>query len=330
MLPIIYHQKQIHYKQNGALYYPTSAFTLSQAMVLLPLQLLETIILAVIIYWSADMASDYNGSRFFTFILLNFTFSVALSQFYRWMGFIMPNMETALPASGILLMLYILFCGFIQPKSLISDGWIWMYWLNPISWGIKSVTLNEFKAPKYDFQTCINADCSQTQRFGDFVLSQYGNPTDERYIWWCLLVIIGQFFFFLLLSTLSLIYIRWEASPPPPVPLPQDVIAPDMETIKAAELPYDPVSFAFKDIWYSVTLPNKEELDLLRGVSGYFEPGTMTALMGASGAGKTTLMDVLAGRKNTGKIKGEMYINGKPKEENHFRRIMVSMIDSMY
>lgn len=44
----------------------------------------------------------------------------------------------------------------------------------------------------------------------------------------------------------------------------------------------------------------KKELELLRGISGAFRPERLTALMGVTGAGKTTLMDVLAGRK-TGK-----------------------------
>ena len=41
------------------------------------------------------------------------------------------------------------------------------------------------------------------------------------------------------------------------------------------------------------------ELELLKGITGAFQPGVLTALMGASGAGKTTFMDVLAGRKNS-------------------------------
>ncbi len=48
----------------------------------------------------------------------------------------------------------------------------------------------------------------------------------------------------------------------------------------------DEVSVAFRDVWYTVTLKNGEELDLLKGVSGYFKPGTVTALMGSSGAGR--------------------------------------------
>ncbi len=43
----------------------------------------------------------------------------------------------------------------------------------------------------------------------------------------------------------------------------------------------------------------KPQLELLRGISGAFRPGVLTCLMGVSGAGKTTLMDVLAGRKTS-------------------------------
>ncbi len=71
-----------------------------------------------------------------------------------------------------------------------------------------------------------------------------------------------------------------------------------------------------------VMLPNGDALDLLRGVSGFFEPGTVTALMGSSGAGKTTLLDVLAGRKNTGEVKGGIFVNGKPLQKHAFRPMM--------
>ena len=49
---------------------------------------------------------------------------------------------------------------------------------------------------------------------------------------------------------------------------------------------------------------HKPELQLLQNIDGIFAPGVMTALMGSTGAGKTTLMDVLAGRK-TGNFLGQ-------------------------
>lgn len=65
----------------------------------------------------------------------------------------------------------------------------------------------------------------------------------------------------------------------------------------------------------------EDRLQLLRGVTGAFRPGILTALMGVSGAGKTTLMDVLAGRKTGGYIEGDVRISGYPKLQETFARV---------
>jgi ABC-type multidrug transport system ATPase subunit len=62
-------------------------------------------------------------------------------------------------------------------------------------------------------------------------------------------------------------------------------------------------------------------LQLLRDVSGAFRPGVLTALVGVTGAGKTTLMDVLAGRKTGGYIEGSISVSGYPKNQATFARI---------
>jgi ABC-type multidrug transport system ATPase subunit len=40
--------------------------------------------------------------------------------------------------------------------------------------------------------------------------------------------------------------------------------------------------------------------DILRGISLYFNPGSMIGIMGPSGCGKTTFLDILTGRRTAG------------------------------
>eukprot|EP00879_Flechtneria_rotunda_P006755 GHRR01007099.1.p1 GENE.GHRR01007099.1~~GHRR01007099.1.p1 ORF type:complete len:1177 (+),score=387.98 GHRR01007099.1:1343-4873(+) len=114
---------------------------------------------------------------------------------------------------------------------------------------------------------------------------------------------------------------------------PGAAIAQAAEGGKALALPFQPMSVAFRGINYYVDVPagaaggrptgpgGKPELQLLHNITGSFRPGVLTALMGVSGAGKTTLMDVLAGRKTTGCLEGQIWVGGYPKDQHTFARI---------
>ncbi|CAL5443910.1 unnamed protein product [Camellia sinensis] len=94
-------------------------------------------------------------------------------------------------------------------------------------------------------------------------------------------------------------------------------------------LPFTPLAMSFDNVKYFVDMPpemkeqgvTEDRLQLLREVTGAFRPGVLTALMGVSGARKTILMDVLAGRKTGGYIKGDIRIYGFPKIQETFARI---------
>ncbi|KAF9258762.1 AtrD, ABC-transporter [Marasmius fiardii PR-910] len=77
--------------------------------------------------------------------------------------------------------------------------------------------------------------------------------------------------------------------------------------------------FHWEDVCYDVKI-KKETRRLLDHVDGWVEPGKLTALMGASGAGKTTLLDTLASRVTTGVITGNMFVDGKPRDQSFQRK----------
>ncbi|KAF3678437.1 Pleiotropic drug resistance protein 5 [Capsicum annuum] len=98
---------------------------------------------------------------------------------------------------------------------------------------------------------------------------------------------------------------------------------------KGMVLPFQPLSLVFNHMNYYVNMPaemrlqgvEETHLQLLRGVCGAFRPRILTALMGVSGAGKTTLMDVLAGRKTEGSVEGNISLSGYPKKQITFARV---------
>jgi len=69
--------------------------------------------------------------------------------------------------------------------------------------------------------------------------------------------------------------------------------------------------FTWDHLSYTVDVPGGKR-KLLDDVTGWVKPGQLGALMGSSGAGKTTLLDVLAQRKDTGVITGEVLVDGRP------------------
>ncbi|ONK56744.1 uncharacterized protein A4U43_C10F12300 [Asparagus officinalis] len=67
----------------------------------------------------------------------------------------------------------------------------------------------------------------------------------------------------------------------------------------------------WKDLSVMVTLGNGDTQTLLEDLTGYAEPGTLTAIMGPSGSGKSTLLDTLASRLATNAfLSGQILLNG--------------------
>jgi len=72
----------------------------------------------------------------------------------------------------------------------------------------------------------------------------------------------------------------------------------------------DAVSFAFKDISYSITTKKAGDARVLQRVSASVTEGEVLAIVGPSGAGKTILLDTLTFSKGPGAPSGEITLGG--------------------
>ncbi|KAG0144632.1 hypothetical protein CROQUDRAFT_659689 [Cronartium quercuum f. sp. fusiforme G11] len=80
----------------------------------------------------------------------------------------------------------------------------------------------------------------------------------------------------------------------------------------------DPTDLTFSKISYSVA-GNKP---VLREVFGQAKSGQMMAIMGASGAGKSSLLDILAKKPKAGSVEGEILVNGQRISNEAFKRLI--------
>eukprot|EP01034_Spumella_vulgaris_P047490 gene47490-biopygen34485 len=104
--------------------------------------------LSIIVNGSVGLSDDYHGSRFFTFMFAVLVFSLSVTQFFRLLAGVLPSAIDAQPLAAIVVMLMILFSGFIVPRRNIFADWEWFYHSNPNSNVLSAVTTDELLAPE--------------------------------------------------------------------------------------------------------------------------------------------------------------------------------------
>ncbi|RHY80807.1 hypothetical protein DYB26_000602 [Aphanomyces astaci] len=325
-ITISFSLRNVFYKQRSRNFFRTISYVIADSIVQIPMNLAVSIVMGTIFYFMSGLTPA--TSTFFVFLAILVVFQHTIGAYFTLLSALNPSITAAQAVAGISVSFFLLFSGNIILSDLIPPYWRWMYWLNPVSWALRSIILNEFTSPMY----------SDADRV--YYLNQFQIRQGEEYIWIGILVLLGYFVLFTLANTVALHCIRFEvhtgvknvpidgtkAAPTPPVAFSTDLpqvhlnVAPPTNDA-SNELQFIPAFLAVKDLDYFVTLSTGEERQLLHQVTAFFEPGTMTALMGSSGAGKTTFMDVIAGRKTGGRIVGDIHINGELKDPTIFSRI---------
>jgi ABC-type lipoprotein export system ATPase subunit len=79
------------------------------------------------------------------------------------------------------------------------------------------------------------------------------------------------------------------------------------------------IDICFKDLSLSVKIGNKQSAKVVDGVNGRIRAKTMTAILGGSGAGKTSLLNALCGRAYYGETKGSILVNGHEARIEEFK-----------
>ncbi|WRX26795.1 ABC transporter-like [Theobroma cacao] len=281
----------VFYKQRDLLFFPSWAYALPTWILKIPITFVEVAIWVFLTYYVIGF--DPNVERLFRQYFILVLVNQMASGLFRFIAATGRNMIVSNTFGSFALLVLFALGGFVLSREDIKKWWIWGYWISPMMYGQNALMVNEFLGNQWNHVNALNL-----QRLHHATKSEIQDDIRR--------------------STSSKSSSMTEAT-----------VGALGNKKKGMVLPFEPHSITFDDVIYSVDMPQEmkeqgvteDRLVLLKGVSGAFRPGVLTALMGVSGAGKTTLMDVLAGRKTGGFIDGNITVSGYPKKQETFARV---------
>ncbi|VAH79294.1 unnamed protein product [Triticum turgidum subsp. durum] len=347
----------VFFKQRDLLFFPAWAYTLPAWILQIPITLFEVGVYVFTTYYVIGF--DPSVSRLFKQYILLLALNQMSSSLFRFIAGLGRDMVVSSTFGPLALASFTILGGFILARPDVKKWWIWGYWVSPLSYAQNAISTNEFLGHSWNKILPGQNDTMGIMVLksrGIFTEAKWYWIGFGAMIGYTLLF---NLLYTLALSVLNPLGDTHPTMPENAIKEKHANVTgeilenPEKKKCRNLELsgstnqncatsnvdsssrrkgmvlPFAQLSLSFNAVKYSVDMPQAmsaqgvtdDRLVLLKGVSGSFRPGVLTALMGVSGAGKTTLMDVLAGRKTGGYIEGDITISGYPKKQETFARI---------
>ncbi|XVF38962.1 hypothetical protein REPUB_Repub20aG0148200 [Reevesia pubescens] len=334
---------EVFYKQRELCFYPAWAYAIPAAILKFPLSLLESFVWTSLTYYVIGYSPEFG--RFLRQFLICLGVHLSSMSLFRLIASFCQTIVASTTTGSLLLLIVSSFGGFIVPKPSMPSWLKWGFWINPMSYGEIGLTLNELLAPRWEKVKFGNTTA------GRQTLESRGLNFDSYFYWISVAALFGFTVLFNVIFTLALTFLKPPGKSRAIISFEKfsqlQGLEDDKDNINEESkstvhfggitgpkkgkmvLPFEPLTVAFQDVQYYVDTPlemrkrgfKQKKLQLLSDITGAFRPGILTALMGVTGAGKTTLMDVLSGRKTGGTIEGEIRIGGYLKVQDTFSRV---------
>ncbi|KAM0147154.1 hypothetical protein ACHAPG_010739 [Botrytis cinerea] len=320
----------------------------------IPIKFCSNVLFNAILYFMASLRRT--TMAFFTFIVFSFVLSLTLSMAFRTIGASCRSHAQASFSTAVVILAFMMYPGFVVPRMKMASWLGWIAYVNPVACAYESLIINEFSGqifpcgnlvpsgPSYISTSPHNRVCAVVGAISGFedvlgtIYLELRFGFQPNHLWRNMSILFAFMAFFMAAYLLVMTHISMEKMNGE-ILLFQRGHKPLHKRQKHLEIYSstdahryggngDPITkiqrqtstFQWKDICLDIKTRGGTRR-ILDHVDGWVKPGTLTALMGPTGAGKTSLLDVLASRSNIGVVSGESFVDGCIKDISFQRKV---------
>lgn len=140
-------------KHKNFAFFNPAAFCIAQVAADVPIIFLQITSFMLILYWMTALKAT--AAAFFTAWFIVYLATFVMTAFFRMIGAASRNFDAASKISGFSIMALVLYNGYQLPKPDMHPWFVWLYWINPMSYAFESLLANEFHAT---IIPCANAN----------------------------------------------------------------------------------------------------------------------------------------------------------------------------
>lgn len=126
-----------------ALYKP-SAIVIAQIASDFPILLFQVTHFSIIMYFMVGLRTSAEAC--FTYWFTCFISAMSMTALFRFIGAAFPTFDAASKASGLILVAFFGYMGYMIAKPEMHPWLSWIFWINPMAYGFEALLGNEFHA----------------------------------------------------------------------------------------------------------------------------------------------------------------------------------------
>ncbi|KAF3357286.1 hypothetical protein VD0004_g8799 [Verticillium dahliae] len=133
--------------RSFALYHP-AAVVLAQIAADFPILLFQVTHFGLVFYFMVGLRTT--AEAFFTYWITNFMTAMSMTALFRLIGAAFPTFDAATKVSGLAVVALFVYMGYMIIKPIMHPWLVWIFWINPMSYGFEALLGNEFHDTQID------------------------------------------------------------------------------------------------------------------------------------------------------------------------------------